>query len=59
MHSDRPDVVRVGLEGLFFGQSVVVVDSNVGVVRARNNPLLAGDEARRSDREVGGLEAAD
>ena len=56
---DRPDVVGMRLEGPLFGQRVVVVDADVGVVGPRDHPLLPRDEAGGADGEVGGLERAD
>ena len=59
MDGDGADIVRVGFEGGDFFRSVVVVDAELEVVAAADEPVLAGDEAAGSDGDVGELEGFD
>jgi hypothetical protein len=47
----------VGLERVHLLERVVVEDAELEVVRARDEPLLARDEARAPDRDLGDLES--
>jgi hypothetical protein len=56
VHGHAADVVRVGLERVHLLERVVVEDAELEVVRARDEPLLARDEARAPDGDLGDLE---
>ena len=56
---DGADVVRVGFEGGDFLGGVVVVDAQLEVVGAADDPVLAGDEAAGAHGHVGELEGLD
>lgn len=56
---DGADVVRVGLEGGDFLGGVVVVDAELEVVAAADEPVFARDEAARADGDVGQFEGLD
>ena len=50
---DGADVVRVGFEGGDFFAGVVVVDAELEVVAAADEPVFAGDETAGADGDVG------
>ncbi len=59
MYGNGSDVVGVGLEGGDFLGGVVVVHTQLKVVRATDDPVLPGDEAASSDGDVRQLESLD
>jgi hypothetical protein len=59
MHDDRAYVVGVRLEGGDFLGGVVVVDAELEVVTAADDPVLAGYEASRADGNIGQFEGFD
>ena len=56
---DGTDVVRVGLEGGDFLTGVVVVDAELEVIAAADDPILAAHEAAGAHGDVGQLEGLD
>ena len=56
---DGADVVRVGLEGGDFLAGVVVVDAELEVIAAADDPILAAHEAAGAHGDVGQLEGFD
>ena len=59
MYSYRADIVGVCFEGGDFLAGVVVVDAELEVIAAADDPVLAGDEAAGADGDVGELEGFD
>ena len=53
---DRSNVVGMGLERSDFLGCIVVVDTELEVVRTANNPVLAGNEASSSYGNIGEFE---
>ena len=49
----------MGFKGCDFLRSIVVVDSDLEVIRTADNPIFAGDESPRSYRYIGKLEGFD
>ena len=49
----------MSLEGCYLFGGVEVVDSNLEIIRAADNPILAGDEAASSHRYIGEFERFD
>jgi hypothetical protein len=56
MDGQAADVIRVGLERMDLLVGVVVEDAELEVVRAGDEPVLAGDEAGAADGDLGDLE---
>ena len=56
MDLDISDVIRVRLPSLHFLRCVVIVNTEMHVVRARNNPLLTNYKFRASDRHFAHFE---
>ncbi len=56
---DGADVVRMGLERRDLLARVVVIDAQLEVVRAANDPVLARNEAASADGHFAELEALD
>ena len=59
MDNNGTDVVGVGFEGGNLLGGVVVVDTELEVITAADDPILTGDEAAGSDRDIGELESLD
>lgn len=59
MNGNRTDVVRVRFEGRDLFGGVVVVDTELEVIRTANNPVLPCDESTGADRDIGELECFD
>lgn len=59
MHNDSPDIVRVSFECGNFFRSIVVEDSQMEVIGANHEPVLAGDEATSANGDIGNLEGFD
>ena len=59
VNGDGSDVVGVGLEGGDLLGGVIVVDTELEVVGAADDPVLSGNEAAGSDRDIGQLEGFD
>ena len=59
MNDNGTDIVGVSLERSDLFRSIVVVDADLEIVGAADNPILAGDKPPRSDRDIGELEGFD
>lgn len=59
MDHDRTDIIWVSFEGRDLLGGVVVVDTELEVVRTANNPVLAGDETAGSYGDIGKLKSFD
>lgn len=59
MHSNGSNVVRMCLEARDFLGRVVIVDPNLKVIGTTHNPVLAGNEPTRTNRNIGKLECFD
>ena len=59
MDGDSPDVVGVGLEGSDLLGGVVVVDAQLEIIGAADDPVLSGNEATGTNRDVGQLKSLD
>lgn len=57
--NDGADVVRVGFERRNFLGRVVVVYPQLEIIGATNNPILSGNEAPGSDRDIGEFKGFD
>ena len=53
---NRSNVVGMGLKGCDLFGGIVVVDTKLEVIRAANDPVLAGNEATSSHRNIGEFE---
>ena len=56
MYGDGANVVRVGFEGCDFLACIVVIDTELEVVAAADNPVLTADEATCSHGDIGEFE---
>ena len=56
MNDNGSDIVGMGLEGCDLFRGVVVVDTELEVVGAANNPVLARDKATGTDGKIGEFE---
>lgn len=59
MDLDEPNVIRVGVPFFHLLHGVVVVHAQLHIVRARDDPVLAHDEARAAHRVRAHLETLD
>ena len=59
VNGDGSDVVGVGLEGGDLLGGIIIVDAQLEVVGAADDPVLSGDETAGSDRDVGQLKCLD
>lgn len=59
MNDDGANVVRVSFEGGNLLGSVVIVYSQLEVIRTANNPVLAGNEAARPYWDICKLKGLD
>lgn len=59
MHGNGAQVVGMRLELRNLLRGVVVVNSDLEIIGTANNPVLAGDEATASHRDVGQLKGLD
>lgn len=56
---DRANVIRVGLERCDLFGSVVIVNPDLEIVGAAYYPILAGNKAPSSNRDIGELKGFD
>lgn len=56
VNSNRSNVVGMSLEGCDLFRGIVVVDTELKVIRTANNPILAGNETTGSHGDIGELE---
>lgn len=59
MDGNGTNVVRVSFEGGDLLGGVIVIDAELEVVRAADNPVLARDESTGTDRNIGKLKCFD
>lgn len=59
MDDDCSNVVRMSLKGGDFLGSIIVIDSNLKVIRPTDNPVFAGDEPASSHGYIGKLKGLD
>lgn len=59
MYDNGANVVRMSFEGGDLLGSIVIVDSNLEVIRAADDPVLAGDKSTSSNGDIGELECLD
>lgn len=59
MHDDGSNEVGVGLELFNFLHGVIVIDSQMEVIRPAHDPLLLQNESHSSDRIYWGFYCAD
>lgn len=59
MYDNGADVVRVSFEGGDLFGGIVIVDSDLEIIGAADDPILAGDEAASSYGDIGELEGLD
>lgn len=59
MDYNRPDVVWVGFERCYLLGGVVIVNAKLKVIRATDDPVLAGNKAAGSYRDIGEFEGFD
>ena len=59
MHSNSADVVWVGFKGGDLLGGVVVVDSQLEIIGAADDPVLPCDEAAGTNGHIGELEGLD
>lgn len=59
MNGDRANIIRVSFEGGDLLGGIVVVDTELEVIRAANNPVLARNESTGTNRDIGKLECFD
>ena len=59
MNGNGANIVRMRLEGCDLLRSIVVIYSELKVIRTANNPVFACNESTSSHRDVGELECLD
>lgn len=59
VNSDRSNIVRVSFERCDLLRCIVVVDAELEIVGAADDPVLAGNESSRSHRDIGKFKSFD
>ena len=59
MDDNSADIVRVSFEGGDFLRGIVIVDTDLKIIRTAHDPILAGDEPPCSHGDIGELESLD
>ena len=59
MDNNGADIVRVCFEGRYLFRSIVIVDANLEVIGATDDPVLSRYEAASSYRDIGEFKCFD